>query len=291
MAKGNHGQDIFRTERDYRRFQSILPVHLERHGTSLLAYCLMPNHLHLLVRVGEVPLGTFMQSLLLSHAKLWNTKYHQTGHLFQGPYKDIICRDNTYLKELSRYIHLNPVRKGLADKAWDWPWSSVGAYLGRSPRWIQTDLVLDQFHGNRKVAVERFKDFLHEGGGQYKFPFVVKDGCYVRKEEVKPVVDKRASSTDAPPEVSPDEFLKLVAQAEGIPVEDILGRCRYHRVNQVRLALSEAVKRWWGWNGSRTGQWLKRDRSTIAKMWRSRKSLPRGISLLLERWKTLLHKR
>jgi REP element-mobilizing transposase RayT len=133
MSRGNDGQDIFLDSADYRRFLGLLSELKRRHGIRILAYCLMPNHFHLLPRVGAVPIWVTMQQLLTRYANHFNFKHDRRGHLFQSRYKAIPCVSDTYLLELLRYIHLNPVRAGLVRRPEEWPWSGHLAYLRGNP--------------------------------------------------------------------------------------------------------------------------------------------------------------
>ena len=102
------------------------------YAVTLHAYCLMPNHVHLVLRTAEASLARFMQSLQQSYTQRFNRRYGQVGHVFQGRYKALLCETDEYLVTLVRYVHLNPVRAGLAARAEDYPYSGHRAYLGGS---------------------------------------------------------------------------------------------------------------------------------------------------------------
>jgi hypothetical protein len=101
------------------------------------AYCLMPNHVHLVVRTVDATLARFMQGLQQSYTQRFNRRHGQVGHVFQGRYKAVLCGTDEYLVTLVRYVHLNPVRAGLVARAEDYPYSGHRAYLAGTP----TDLV------------------------------------------------------------------------------------------------------------------------------------------------------
>jgi REP element-mobilizing transposase RayT len=134
MVRGNNGQPIFLKSADYESFQRILHVVRERYPFYLYAYVLMPNHFHLLLEVSQAPTGRLMQSLLTAYAHEFNRKHGRRGHLFQGRYKAIACERESYLLELVRYIHLNPVRAKLVRRPGEWRWSGHGEYLRREER-------------------------------------------------------------------------------------------------------------------------------------------------------------
>lgn len=124
ISRGVDKRDIFRINSDYQRFLAQLREALRSHEVSLFAYCLMPNHFHLLVGVGSVPVGDAMHQVLTRYSIHFNHAYERVGHLFQSRYKSYECRDIAYLIQLITYIHMNPVRAGLANTPEDWAWSS-----------------------------------------------------------------------------------------------------------------------------------------------------------------------
>jgi len=99
---------------DYRAYLRRLALYRERYDVTLYAYCLMPNHVHLLARTGVTPLAKFMQGLQQSYTQRFNRVHEKVGHVFQGRYRAIVCDSDEYLLTLVRYIHLNPVRASLA---------------------------------------------------------------------------------------------------------------------------------------------------------------------------------
>jgi len=164
LARGNRGQPVFLDDRDYERFLSRLSQDVARAGCSLYAYVLMPNHFHLLLEVGREPLGRVMQRLLTSHAKHFNTRHEQRGHLFQGRYQAIICERESHLLELVRYLHLNPVRAGLCATPDQWAWSTHRFYLGaRGGEWTKAAQAVGLFGSDRRRATDAYQRFLADG--------------------------------------------------------------------------------------------------------------------------------
>ncbi|MGE5654158.1 MAG: transposase [Bacillota bacterium] len=130
IARGNHQEDIFRDESDYRYYLSLMDRYSARHDVKVHAYALMTNHIHLLVQEGSQPLGRFVQGVHQCYARYANARYEKTGHLFQGRYKANRVDGDTYLLALVRYIHLNPVEAGLAEDPAGYRWSSHRHYNG-----------------------------------------------------------------------------------------------------------------------------------------------------------------
>ena len=130
MMRGINKQQIFYDKEDCRYFIRLLDRYKESCGYQIYAYCLMGNHIHLLVREGmETPLGDVIRLIGSAFVYWYNLKYERTGHLFQDRYKSEAVEDDTYLLTVFRYILLNPVKAGLCVKAEDYPYSSAGEYL------------------------------------------------------------------------------------------------------------------------------------------------------------------
>jgi REP element-mobilizing transposase RayT len=139
INRGNQRKQLFFSDDDYLFFLDLLAICAEDFGALVHAFCLMPNHFHLIIQVQQIPLSTIMRSSLTSYAKSFNRTHHKIGHVFQGRYRAILCQKEPYLLELVRYIHLNPVRAHLVDSPQQWRWSSLASYLhpGQHP-WLYT---------------------------------------------------------------------------------------------------------------------------------------------------------
>src|SRR3989338_9503404 len=156
MVRGIEGRPIFRDDRDRDDFVDRLAAQAQAGGLIVYAWALLPNHAHLLVRTGRVPLARVMCSLLTGYAGAFNRRHRRRGHLFQNRYKSIVVEEEPYLLELTRYIHLNPLRAkvvpdlGALER---YPWGGHSALLGHVPRsWHALDDVLGQFAGTRREA-------------------------------------------------------------------------------------------------------------------------------------------
>lgn len=159
MARGVDGRAIFSDDRDREGFLQTLNRVESEAGARNIAYCLMGNHFHLAVKVGDVPLSSVMQRALTPYALGFNRRLERTGHLFEARYKANLCVDDSYLYRLIRYIHMNPVRAGLVSDPLQWPWSSSRSHdpgpldlVGFDPWPKAEELDLDLTRG---VAAER----------------------------------------------------------------------------------------------------------------------------------------
>jgi putative transposase len=132
ILRGNGGQDIFLSDADRYRFLLLLQEGTCRFGYRVHAFCLMTNHLHLVLQAGNIPLSRGLQNLSFRYTRWVNGREKRTGHLFQGRYKAVLIDGDSYLLELVRYIHLNPLRAGMVQNPEEYPWTSHPAYLGRT---------------------------------------------------------------------------------------------------------------------------------------------------------------
>ncbi len=162
MLRGNAKQTIFHGSAEYRYFEKILEQGLDDHSVILHAYCWMKNHVHMALQVTDKPLSKLMQSLSQRYTRWFNKKYDQVGHLFQGRYKAILVDEHGYLRELIRYIHLNPVRANLVMDPADYLFSSHRAYAGnvQHPSWLMVDQGLGQFGITESTARAAYLHFM-----------------------------------------------------------------------------------------------------------------------------------
>lgn len=167
MARGIEGKAIFETDEDHGKFVTRLGTVITETGTILYAWVLMPNHFHLLIRTGRTPLSGVMRRLLTGYAMTFNLANRRQGHLFQNRYKSVLVEDEPYLLELVRYIHLNPVRAGLARDLKgleEYRWSGHLVLMGKSQiAWQETKEILGRFGTNCKVARKRYHEFVADG--------------------------------------------------------------------------------------------------------------------------------
>lgn len=162
INRGNNLETIFKSERDKEKFLEYLEKAAERFSIIIHAYCLMSNHYHLLVQTPEANLSATMQWINVSYAAYFNRKRLRQGHLFQGRFKAILIDADEYLKHLSRYIHLNPVRAKMVSTPAEYPWSSYAAFIGKqkAPKFLETDWLLSNFGKNKKQAKQNYKHFV-----------------------------------------------------------------------------------------------------------------------------------
>ena len=146
-ARGNEQKDVFKNQKDREQFLAYLESAVVRYGAVIHAFCLMNNHYHLLLETPSGNLSQIMQHINGAYTNYFNTKRKRSGHLFQGRYKAILIEADEYAMELSRYIHLNPVRAGIVSSPEAFRWSSYPDYTGdrNAPDWLTTELILGYY--------------------------------------------------------------------------------------------------------------------------------------------------
>jgi REP element-mobilizing transposase RayT len=171
--------NIFRIDRDRDDFLNRLANQCMDGNLIVYAWCLLSNHFHLLVRTGRQPISRSMKNLLTGYVVNFSLRHKRTGHLFQNRYKSIICEEDPYLLELTRYIHLNPVRAGMVggvEELNNYRWAGHSVIMGRVNRkWQDIDTVLGYF-GKWRKAIERYEEFVREGVTQGRRPELVGGG-------------------------------------------------------------------------------------------------------------------
>jgi putative transposase len=132
MLQGIDKRDIFNDDVDYLKFLSYVKRAQDKAEFNLYAYCLMPNHIHLLIKTEEEEIGRVMSKITVGYAQYFNYRFGRSGHLFQNRFKSEVVEDDSYFLTLVRYIHHNPVKAGLVKDSNDYIWSSYPLYLKQS---------------------------------------------------------------------------------------------------------------------------------------------------------------
>jgi REP element-mobilizing transposase RayT len=171
-SRGNERKVIFKSKKDREKFLSYLESAVTRYGAVIHTWCLMDNHYHLLVETPRGNLSQIMRHINGAYTTYFNIKRQRSGHLFQGRYKAILVEADAYALELSRYIHLNPVRANMVDKPEDYTWSSYGNYIAqnRVPDWLDTTFILGYFKTETSSVHEMYRQFVEDSCKKDKNP-------------------------------------------------------------------------------------------------------------------------
>lgn len=169
ICRGIERRDIFCDDVDRDNFVNRLVEITTITSTRCFAWALIPNHLHLLLETGLIPISTLMQKLLTGYATTFNLRHQRHGHLFQNRYKSILCQEETYLLELVRYIHLNPLRAGIVpsfDMLSDYRYCGHSCILGRNNElasWMPTKEILARFDKKLSESRKAYEKFVLDG--------------------------------------------------------------------------------------------------------------------------------
>ena len=274
ICRGNQRQVIFRSDADRKYYLEQLEQYRQRYGFRVYAYVLMSNHVHLLIQTGEAALSRIMQGLQLKYTRYYNSKYKKVGHLFQGRYKAILCDRQAYLLELVRYLHLNPGRMRRPIDPGEYPWSSHGAYLGKSGSIkIDTSAVLGEL--NRSVAHARraYLRFIAEGKGaghQAAYYDVWDQRILGDKNFVEQIDEKIRTEREIKlpgPRAKLSTLLRLTAQAYNASERDLVRPGRQRKWVKPRATLVFLAREWSRASVKEIARRLHRDPSIVSRLY------------------------
>jgi REP element-mobilizing transposase RayT len=229
MGRGIERTKIFRTQRDREDFLFRLAGICREEELIVYAWALMSNHFHILARTGRNPLSRCMRRLLTGYVVNFNKRHRRAGHLFQNRYKSIVCENDPYLLELTRYIHLNPLRVGLVDGLAalnNYPWSGHSALMGEVSRdWQEQQMILSRFGTTDEKAREAYGRFVGDGIALGRRPELVGGGLIRSLGDWSQVVSLRsqgaAISFDARVLGGSDFVDRIISEAESIEKETL----------------------------------------------------------------------
>lgn len=227
MLRGANRQEIFHEDEDCLRFLETLELYKKKSEMRVHGWCLMGNHVHLLLQEGKEEISVTMKRIGVSFAWFYNKKYRTIGHLFQDRFKSETVEKDEYLIAVARYIHQNPVKAGMVKKPDDWKWSSCQGYYGRQtfpPALLDSDLLLDLFSNKREVAVNLFMEY-NEAENNDKFIDNTKrtrlTDDEARSEINKAIIGYGITEIKGLPKAQRNEILAKVKEIEGIPQRQI----------------------------------------------------------------------
>lgn len=270
MCRGNQGQSIFKDDQDRQRYVDLLRESQRRFGYRLYAYVLMANHVHHLTEIGQTPLSKVMQNILFRYTRYWNARYRKVGHLFQGRYKAILCERDSYLLELIRYLHLNPVRSKIVRDPGQYRWSSHRAYLeGDGKGWIAVEEVLPQWGRSPAQAVAAYRRFVQDGlkEGHREDLYDVVDQRYLGDESFVKKVEERVVDRELPHvvEIRWVEVRESVCKQFGVPPSVVLHRDRRRENARVKRVMAWVGKEVGGLSNQEMAKELGQDPAALSR--------------------------
>ena len=197
MIRGNERKNLFLDNEDKVRFLDTLYEKNKEQNYEVLAYCLMDNHVHLLINEGRDEIARVMKRINVSYAYYFNKKYKRVGHLFQDRYKSEIIDSDSYLLSAARYIHRNPVKAAITNQAAQYEWSSYNSYVRQNTYLnsiVHKDVILELFSPDRQRAIELFIEYTNKDSEdqflEYKEEEPIQEKSIQNGREAKAVIQE-----------------------------------------------------------------------------------------------------
>jgi len=162
MNRGRRAENIFLDKLDYKMFVELLQETSEAWNIRIAAYSLMPNHYHMLIQTPNANISRAMRHVSGVYTQRFNGRHHYDGQLFRGRYKSILVHGDSYLLQLVRYIHRNPLKAGLVEDMDTYVWSSHKAYLSIAKKWnwLHKEFILDLLTSDKKARINTYRRFV-----------------------------------------------------------------------------------------------------------------------------------
>jgi len=162
IARGNNKEYIFKESIDKGYFLKQLKEYIRGMEYRIYGYVLMDNHYHIIIQTYNKKLQEIMHQINNKYSKYFNAKYKRTGHVFQGRYKAVLVQDERYMLSLLRYIHQNPIKAHICEKADKYKWSSDVFYRNNIHSFIHIDTVMDMLSRDRIEAIKKYKEYMEQ---------------------------------------------------------------------------------------------------------------------------------
>jgi putative transposase len=301
MGRGIEGAKIFRTRFDREDFLNRVAELCRQGYFAVYAWALMTNHFHLLIKTGHHPLSAGMRKLLTGYVVNFNRRHKRFGHLFQNRYKSIVCQEDPYLLELTRYIHLNPLRGRMVsgmEELKKYPWTGHSAILEKINReWQDIDFILSYFSPKKKRARMFYEQFVADGIALGKRPELVGGGLIrslggwsevlsLRRKDLRMVSDERVLGSSefvlglfSEAEQKMKETLKLAGSIKalgelaqeitieiGITEKELRSGGRQRRIARARKLFCQSAVREMRYPGAEVARFLGVTTSAVSRM-------------------------
>lgn len=226
ILRGSNKQEIFHEDEDCRHFLDTLLNLKRKSGIHVYGWCLMGNHVHLLLKEGQEDISVTMKRMGVSYAAYYNWKYETTGHLFQDRFKSENVESERYLRTVIRYIHHNPVKAGMVSRVDGWVWSSYLGYFGGSVypnNLLDSDVILAVFAPNISIAREFFHAF--HLSNHHEDDDCLDDTAYMKKrltddeartEMMTLLGETHLTHIKSLPKLERDRLLRKIKQIDGL---------------------------------------------------------------------------
>jgi len=244
ILRGNGGSNIFFSDEDRIRFYLLMQEGVERFGHRIHAFFLMDNHVHLVLQVGKISLSRIMQNLSFRYTIWINVRKKRAGHLFQGRFKALLVDADSYLLELVRYTHLNPVRAGMVNHPSAYQWNSHAVYLGEEMLpWLESHAVLSQFSERLHLARERYDAFINQGMHEAHRPEFHCGASDARVVGDDAFAQRVLANNDGDVGCSLDDCINAVCRCYKLPPSALSERNRMRKPSEARAVVAWLTRR------------------------------------------------
>jgi REP element-mobilizing transposase RayT len=270
ILRANANQALFQDDEDWRNFKNLLADGIDRFDHQIHCFCGLSNHAHLAVRGGEQTLSRIFHNSNSRYGLDFNRRHGRHGHVFHGRFRSILVDSDEYLHELIRYIHLNPVRAGIAEAPEDYKWSSHRAYLGlENIPWLTTDWVLSLFGQDLTSArenlarfvsrpIDNSSDFADFERGSDVDKRILGNGDFIKRvlgeREPGSIVEK----------ADPKTIIAGVCAAYGMSVEELRAPGKHWNRSEARAVAAAIVQDLPNASLSELSRYLARKASTLS---------------------------
>jgi putative transposase len=301
IGRGITGTKAFSTKKDKTDFLLRVAERCKADGLIIYAWAVMDTHFHLLIRTGTTGISSIMRKILTGYSVNFNRRHKRYGHLFQNRFKSIICEEDPYLLELTRYIHLNPVRAGIVkdmDQLDVYPFTGHAAIMGFHDRpWQDKDGILFYFGKTETEARQRYRQFVEKGismgkrldltgGGLLRSQGGWANVVSMRRRQSPEAGDDRVLGSGsfvgtilAEAEQKRSDILRLrtaisdlgslaqgIADKEGVTLSDLLSGVRRRPVSRARRLLCQIALKKLGYSGASVARFLGVSTSLVNRM-------------------------
>ena len=255
MNRGRRSEPIYKTKGDYYRFIELLKDTSEMWNLRVVAYCLMPNHYHLLVQTPDANISRCMRHIDGVYTQRFNRRHYCDGQLLRGRFKSILIEADNYLLQLVRYIHLNPLKVGLTDQLEKFAWSSHRGYLSQAEKWewLYKDLILSMLSPQKRERIKRYRYFISTDNEDIdkifkksKWPAILGSERFVDMIKEKFFLQKADDEIPQSKELAPDgdRIKKVVCGYYRIGENDLLQSRRgfFHEPRNVAIYLTRRLR-------------------------------------------------
>lgn len=262
MARGNNREFILQNDEDKELYLYLIKKYKHRYYFNIYAYCIMDNHVHLLIETADVPLSKIMQGIQQSFTQTYNRKYERTGHVFQQRYKALLCDRDSYLLQLVKYIHYNPV-EACIHEGLSYRWSSHREYLNANEKSVvEVKLILQMLGQDISGGLSEYKKFMSLDQGKLDINEFLLD-----KEEVHIKRQRQQMKTVTPiAKHSIMDVVRCVCETTGLSIEEITKKSKSKKYVNARKAIVLLCSKHTDITNIEIGRIIKLSPSVIARI-------------------------